>query len=298
MLLRAVVALLALSLLTAQAPGRRGEPSSDVEEQGPAAGPVPAGLAAYEKVAFPSAVAGGAAIAGYFRRSAGTAPVPAVVAMHGCGGMINARGEMTAREADWAERWVAAGYAVLVVDSFNPRGFRQVCTIPQRERRIQPHDRAHDIAAAIAWLGARDGIDRRRIAVVGWSHGAMAALWGFGSGPRAVSAEAKVVITFYPGCNLMLRQAGWKPRVPLTMLLGAKDDWTSPDACRELARRSGARVVEYAGAYHGFDAPNSPLRVRTGLGSTASGSAHVGTDPAARAASIAEVTRLLAEAFR
>lgn len=297
MLLRTAVVLVASLLLAGQAPVRRAGPSADVEEQGHAGAPPP-GKAAYEKVSFPSSGAGGAEIAAFFRRPAGTAPVPAVVAMHGCGGVIDARGEMAAREADWAERWVAAGYGVLVVDSFNPRGFRQVCTIPQRQRSIQPHDRAHDIAAAIAWLGTRDGIDRHRIAVVGWSHGAMATLWAFGSGSRAIEAKVKAAIVFYPGCTLMLRQADWKPRVPVTMLLGAKDDWTPPGACRELARRSSVRVVEYPGAYHGFDAPSSPLRVRSGLGSTTSGSAHVGTDPAARAAAIVEVGRLLAEAFR
>lgn len=297
MLPRATVTLAALLLLAGQAPSQQEKPPPDVEEQGHAGTPPP-GIAAYEKVAFHSSGAGGAEIAGFFRRPGGDAPVPAVVALHGCGGAINARGEMAAREADWANRWVSAGYAVLVVDSFNPRGYRQVCTIPQRQRRIQPHDRAHDIAAAVAWLAGRHDIDRRRLAVVGWSHGAMATLWAFGAGTRAVAADVQAAIAFYPGCHLMLRQPDWRPRVPITMLLGAKDDWTAPGPCRELARRSGARAIEYPGAYHGFDAPASPLRVRSGLGSTASGSAHVGTDPAARAAAIEEVRRLLAEAFR
>ncbi len=60
------------------------------------------------------------------------------------------------------------------------------------------------------------------------------------------------------------------------------------------------RYVEYPGAYHDFDAPNVPIRVRTGLAMTAnkSGQAHVGTDPAARAAAIDKVMRLLSAAFK
>ncbi|MBI5565769.1 MAG: hypothetical protein HY870_12815, partial [Chloroflexi bacterium] len=42
------------------------------------------------------------------------------------------------------------------------------------------------------------------------------------------------------------------------------DDWTEPGPCRELAHRAGFRFVEYPGAYHDFDAPNTPLRVTIG----------------------------------
>jgi dienelactone hydrolase len=73
------------------------------------------------------------------------------------------------------------------------------------------------------------------------------------------------------------------------LLIGGADDWTRPGPCRELARRTGFRFIEYVGAYHGFDAPQSRVRVRRGLGAVEGGQAHVGTDPAARAAAIKEV---------
>ncbi len=61
----------------------------------------------------------------------------------------------------------------------------------------------------------------------------------------------------------------------------------------------GARIdlVIYPGAYHGFDAPNSKVRLRKGLGAVKSGEAHVGTDPTARAAAIREVMATLAAAL-
>ena len=67
--------------------------------------------------------------------------------------------------------------------------------------------------------------------------------------------------------------------MPLTVLIGAADDWTQAGPCRELAERTGFKFIEYPGAYHGFDAPNSKVRVRKGLGAVKSGEAHVGTDP-------------------
>ena len=57
-------------------------------------------------------------------------------------------------------------------------------------------------------------------------------------------------------------------------------------------------LIEYPGAVHGFDAPDTPLRTRTDVGLTANGRAKVGTDLKARAAAIGEVTRILAEAFK
>lgn len=293
---RVLVGLLAMLVLAGQAPG--GPVSGNAPPGGqapPAAAPPPPGIAAFERVTFRSESAGGADVPAYFRRPPGTAPVPVVIGLHGCGGLITTKGEIAVREADWAERWVAAGYGVLLVDSFNGRGYREVCSLPDRERKIVPADRAVDAAAAVTWLATRPGVDRDRIALVGWSHGAMSALWAAGGG---AAGGIKTVIAFYPGCRAVLQSSGWAARVPLTMLVGALDDWTAPGPCRELAGRPNVRVVEYPGAYHGFDAPASPVRVRGGVGNTKSGTAHVGTDPAARAAAIIEVRRLLAEAFR
>ena len=52
----------------------------------------------------------------------------------------------------------------------------------------------------------------------------------------------------------------------------------------------------YPGAYHDFDHRRLSLRVHTGLASTAdgNGTAHTGTDPAARADAIRRVMALLA----
>jgi len=81
--------------------------------------------------------------------------------------------------------------------------------------------------------------------------------------------------------------------------MGSADDWTPPDPCRQLTAKHNFPMTEYAGAYHGFDAPDSPVRVRTGLATPPDGSgrAHVGTDPVARAAAIKEVLATFKTAF-
>jgi dienelactone hydrolase len=132
---------------------------------------------------------------------------------------------------------------------------------------------------------------------MGWSHGAMSVLWALRPGFLDATPRFKTAIAFYPGCRQIADLDGWRPRVPLTVLIGASDDWTQPGPCRELAERTGFKFIEYPGAYHGFDAPNSKVRVRKGLGAVKSGEAHVGGDPTARAAAIKEVMATLAAAL-
>jgi dienelactone hydrolase len=253
-----------------------------------------------EAVQLASTGAGGATITAYLRRPPGVAKAPAVVMLHGCGGLLNARGKLMVREQDWSDRLVAAGYVVALPDSFNPRGFRQVCTLKASERTVRAFDRAEDAAAAIAWLAAQPFVDAERIALIGWSHGGSTTLWTV-SGREPAAARLKTAIAFYPGCRPMSVSRTWIARAPLTIMMGAEDDWTPPEPCRALkAAHPSIRYVEFPGAVHGFDAPNSPLRVRTdiGISQKGDGRAKVGTHPEARAAAIEEVARILAAAFK
>ena len=240
-----------------------------------------------ETVTIDSALASKGPFTAQLLRPSGAGPFPAIVAMHGCGGLLTSKGQLRSREMDWAERFVAAGYAVLFPDSFTARGVREICTATSRS--IFPKDRADDVAAAAQWLASQPFVDKSRLGLMGWSHGAMAVLWALRPGFLDAPPPFKTAIAFYPGCRQIARLDDWRPSIPLTLLIGGADDWTRPGPCRELARRTGFRFVEYVGAYHGFDAPESRVRVRRGLGAVEGGQAHVGTDAAARAAAIKEV---------
>jgi dienelactone hydrolase len=239
-----------------------------------------------------------------YRPAGATKPGPAIVALHGCGGSTRSNGRPLSRTTDWTERWLDAGYAVLWPDSYGSRGLGPQCET--RKRRVFPHQRARDAQAAARWLASQPGIDAQRIALVGWSNGGSTVLHAVGTGGPAPNPDFRAAIAFYPGCRVPLERAlreegaPWAARLPLTILIGGADDWTPPERCREIGRRAGVRHIEYDGAFHGFDARNSPVGIRRDLAFTAdgSGTARQGTDPKARAAAIAEVAAILAGAFK
>lgn len=261
-------------------------------------------VAAQAEMADPVVIPGDPSVAGrptlnaWLMRPKGVAKAPAVVAMHGCAGVTGQRGDLLPIYRDWAERLVGEGYAVLFVDSFGSRGFRQQCT--QKPRQVIPKERGEDALAAAAWLARRADIDGSRLALMGWSHGGSTTLWAIDARRPKPEADFKTAIAFYPGCNVQVRQPNWGTRIPLTILIGAADDWTPAEPCRVLGTRANVRYIEYPGAYHAFDNPNLPLRVRTGLTFSVKGdgTAHIGTNPAARAAAIEVVTQTLKAALK
>ncbi len=252
----------------------------------------------YERVTFPSRSADGAELTGFLLRPADPKPAPAIVALHGCNGLFNARGELARRHADWGERFVAAGYVVVFPDSFRSRGLETLCDT--RQRRIFPRDRGADAAAAADWLAGQPFVDAARMAVVGWSHGGSSVLWAVGGSHKPASSEWRAAIAFYPGCRVPSESQEWTPRFKPYVLIGSADDWTPPEPCRRLAERNAVLLIEYPGAVHAFDTPNLSRRTRTGVAYSARGDGNVeiGTDPKARAAAIKEVMTILDRAFR
>lgn len=239
----------------------------------------------------------------------GPGPHPAILAMHGCGGMYvksgSRAGLVLSRDLAWVERFRARGYVVLQPDSFGPRGRSEVCS--QKERTIDSRrERPRDAHGALAWLAAQPFVDARRIALLGWSHGGGTALATIAEDApgRVPGVEFRAAVAFYPGCSdprTSKWARDWRPRVPLLILNGELDDWTPAGPCRPLAEANAARGVElviYPGAYHDFDEPGSRVRIVEGLGRAPGGKAHVGPEPVARADAIARVPDWIAARLR
>jgi dienelactone hydrolase len=259
----------------------------------------PVAASDYEDVSFTSYSKDGATIAGYLLRPETTAErAPAVIALHGCGGLFTRKGELIKRHSDWAERLAAAGYVVLLPDSFGSRDIDSICNT--RERTITPRDRAADAAAAADWLAAQPFVDPERIAVLGWSNGGSTVLWSVSEAYKPKTVEWRTAIAFYPGCRLPSESPNWSPRFKPYVLIGSADNWTPAAPCRTLAERDAVLLIEYPGAVHGFDAPDTPRRTRPGVAysATEDGAVEIGTDPKARSASIKEVMTILAHAFK
>jgi dienelactone hydrolase len=218
----------------------------------------------------------GVSIRALMMKPDGGGPFPAIVALHGCAGLGNARG-INPRHADWGIRLRSAGFIVLFPESFASRGLGSQCG--ERQRAVKARDRAGDAFAAAEWLAARPDVDRSRLGLLGWSNGGITLLNATqaGRGPKGVDFARAVA--FYPGCTAILKR-GYSPRIPVTILHGLADDWTDPASCRQL---SGVSFIGYDGAYHDFDHPNLPLRTRkAAFSANGSGVVHIGTDQNAR----------------
>jgi dienelactone hydrolase len=215
-------------------------------------------------------VAGGSAIDTTLHRSLwpqeallrpdGAGPFPAVVVLSGCMGV-------RAKDTRWAERLRNAGYLTLVPDSFTGRGLttlerrRDVC----RGLTLWGGTRADDVRASLAYLRTLPEVDGSRLAVIGFSHGAWAAL-----DLLAVAAEddlrgLRAVVGFYPYCGVASRARwfGWRADVPTLLLLAAEDRMVSALQCQTVAERAAAdgrpvAFTVYPEVGHAFDWRSSP----------------------------------------
>ncbi len=232
----------------------------------------------------------------------GAGPFPAVVMMHGCTGLRTRGGAIQGKLRFWADHLRGLGYVTLLVDSFTPRGIDEVCT--GRHMLSPARDRADDARGALRYLQARRDIQADRIGLLGWSNGAAATL-GVVFDEGSAERDFRAAVAFYPNCTRKYPGGpAFRPYAPLYILVGALDDWTPAAPCAEIverARAAGAPIAikVYPGAHHAFDAPATPVRYRPEVKNhnrpDGDSGATVGTDPAARADAIVEVTRFLAD---
>ncbi len=233
-------------------------------------------------------------------KPSGNGPFPVVIALHGCGGLAGRSGPVQPRYRDWAEQLLKGGKAVLLPDSYGSRELGPQCRA--REHRIRARrERVADIMASRQWLVQQPWAARDRISLLGWANGASALLWAVRPqlSLRNVEPDFRSAIAFYPDCRIS-SGLGWSARVPTLLLIGAKDDVSSPPACRQMVegargRSALARIVVYPGAYHDFDRANFPLHATAGTSDAAVPErGHLGTDPEARADSQKRVAEWLA----
>ena len=279
-----------------------------------------------ERVDFPSLDADPATqlpirVEAFLYRPDGAAPEsgwPAIVALHGCSGMYSARPgherELAPGYVQRAEAFVAAGYVVLLPDSFGARGRREVCTIKRGESSVAPMVRRFDARGALRYLAALPGIDRERIALVGYSHGGSTVLATINardpalSEPRSDDGKAphfRAAVAFYPGCRGYLDAGSrWEPAVATQIHIGEQDDWTPAEPCIALGKSMRGRdpplsVSVYPDSQHGFDSPVGRIFVRKDVtnGVRPGEGVTLGPNPEARATANARVTEFLRDAL-
>jgi dienelactone hydrolase len=241
-------------------------------------------------------------LTGYLFKPEGFDPkklVNAVVLAHGCSGLLDNKGKIRAGIAAWADHFVSRGWVALAVDSFNPRGEKEVCT--QKDRPIlESRERPRDAYGALAYLAAQTYVKKDSILLMGFSNGATGTLYALETGgmPFELAKAAKIsfraALAFYPGCTNAAKR-NLKPAIPLGIFMGELDDWTSAAPCKSLVERAGANaeIYLYPNAYHGFDVPGTEVRIRNDVRMKASpqlaNGVHVGGNDKARLAAIRDV---------
>jgi dienelactone hydrolase len=197
--------------------------------------------------------------------------VPAVILLHGSAGVLQAR------ERTYGAQYAAMSVATLVVDTFGSR--RDIATsYIDRVMRITETTVMADAFAGLRYLAKRGDVDARKVAVIGFSYGALAAL--LAAYEQAAERFAPdgyrfaAHVPYYGPCLAKFEDAR-ATGAPVLMLSAEYDTVTDPQRCAETAeelRKGGAYAVEhirYPGAYHQWDGsagrPSDPVRRSSNL---------------------------------
>jgi dienelactone hydrolase len=233
-------------------------------------------------------------------RPAGAGPFPAIVALHGCDGLLGSTGRVRRGLEDWGERLSAAGFVVLFPDSYGSRGLTHQCSA--KTPKIRPdRERVADTHAARDWLQQQDFVRADRISLLGWANGGIATLWAVrpSSEPDDDRPDFRSAAVFYPGCR-RLGDTAWSARIPTLILIGALDNWTPAKPCEDMVKDARGRsaqvvIVKYKGAHHAFDQDHLPIRQRRNIAFAPDpgGRVTVGTNAEARADALKRIPQWL-----
>lgn len=257
--------------------------------------------------------------------------LPAVIMLHGSGGVLSAR-EMT-----YGRQFAAMGIAALVVDAFAARRELALGFI-DRLLNITESMLIADAYAGLRYFAERHpAVDPGRVALVGFSYGAMASMYAMNARVAEQLGHGRRFaghIAFYGPCIARFSD----PRTtgaPLLYLYGTADILIDRARCEDFAadlRKGGSAVeiVAYQGAPHQWDGGwsrrtigrtmhgcrlrverdgtvrdlntllpmSTPFLRKIILGLCASGPPYpIGADEAVRAQSNRDVGRFLARAF-
>ncbi len=240
----------------------------------------------------------GTRLDGYFYAAQTTKNLkaPAVVTLHGCGGMLEKPHKPNVRSNSYARLLNQQGWHVLFVDSLSGRNKRSVC---RNLQNVSPAIRVGDVQAALQWLNQQAMVDSSRLGVVGWSHGGSSALLSSGQNVNYAAAP-RAFVAFYPSCDPPQLSKDWRPQQPVLMLLGESDDWTPPATCKAFAARYPdlIQVTTYAHAHHGFDSAWPVSTIKGIISPATKKPVHAGKEPTAKAASQTLMIEFLKRSFQ
>jgi dienelactone hydrolase len=188
----------------------------------------------------------------------GNDKLPAVVLLHSSGG-IGGTGSMI---DEWSKELNQIGIATFVIDSFAGRGI--VNTLFDQSQ-LGWLNMVADSYRVLEILAGHPRIDSSRVAVMGFSRGGTATLYSAMNrlydtlGP-ANNLRFAAHLALYPNCATTYLDDTDVSDKPIRILQGSLDDYSPIAPCRAYVERltkahRDVQLIEYAGAYHVFDAP-------------------------------------------
>lgn len=197
----------------------------------------------------------------------GAGPFPALVLFHQCGGLSSQRWQNVSM-LTWAKEAVSRGYVALLIDGFSQRNVDSTCFGPKNGVNLMRN--AKDALQAAEHLRKLDFVDKKRVGLAGYSHGAMVGL--LASSRQSIAAFGgdgfNAVVSFYPGCFTIQPATGNPYELihadterPLLVLMGDQDNETPPADCvaRLTPLRTAGKPVEwhvYPATTHCWDCEN------------------------------------------
>ena len=178
-------------------------------------------------------------------------PVPAVVILHGQGGVHR-------NEKDWASRLRRIGIATFIVNSNKRPDCRNGTCYDSHQGMVN----IVDAYRALELLSTHPLIESSRIAVMGFSVGGKASLYSsvkrFQQLWGTSGHEFAAFVSFYPACNIRFDKDEGVSNKPIRVFHGAQDEWSSPSVCKEyiellIVAGNDVEITIYDKAHHGFD---------------------------------------------
>lgn len=190
----------------------------------------------------------------------GRGPFPTAILLHGCAGD-------RAHLEGWGRLLARHGILAYTIDSLTPRDINVlqarcfVCT----GLRLHGRERSRDVTETLSLVLQDPMADRRRISLIGWSHGAWTIMeWMLDDRAATFAEEADLAIAslvlIYPYCGLAssIHDKDWRRPLPVMVATGGKDIVAPNKKTFAFIEKLSAMKAPVAhahidGARHGFD---------------------------------------------
>lgn len=202
-------------------------------------------------------------IKGYLLKAKTDGKSPGAILAPACSGLLSPDGtQIRPNYQRMARHLNSLGITVLLIDGFNPRGFKEICSTPSKTRSIDTETRLMDSLGGLVYLRSRGDVTADKIFMVTW--GAAGSFQAMNKELRylkKIGTGFTAAIMFYPECDRVNEQ--FSPYAPIQAFIGEKDTWNPAASCLALAERqvpgsAPFNIKIYPDTHHGFDHPRPP----------------------------------------